>query len=292
MKPLSNHAVRNLAALGWLIYLVLIIFVFNGYQHLLANLSLVGLSAAGGREMGRMVRMKEPQANNTFLYPFLGALLPLLTIMGIYFPSSTPYHSVILIVVVGLLFTKQVFISDTVRLDSTLTRMSFSIFVILYPGLFMSYFMRIGTLPHPNFLWFIYLFIITLNDGFAYYVGRAFGAKTKTQGYFVVSPNKSLVGFIGGLTVMLLFTWFSYAWVVPRYAPNLFNYSSLFYILAMALVCGFASIVGDLFESTLKRSAGVKDSGSMIPGRGGVLDTIDSLAFAAPLFYYFIYFMH
>ncbi len=290
MKPLSNHTVRNLAALGWLIYLILIVFVLNWHNHLLANLTLIGLSAAGGREMGRMVRMKEPQADTT-MYPFLAALFPLLTALGIYLPESTPYHSVIVIIVIGLLFTKQVFTSNIERLDSTMTRISSSVFVILYPGLFMSYFMRIGSLPTPQYTWFVYILIITLNDGFAYYVGRAFGARTKTQGYFVVSPNKSLIGFAGGLTVMLLFTWFSYSWVAPRYAPNLFGNSSIFYILAMALVCGFTSIVGDLFESTLKRSAGVKDSGTMIPGRGGVLDTIDSLAFAAPLFYYFMYFM-
>ena len=62
--------------------------------------------------------------------------------------------------------------------------------------------------------------------------------------------------------------------------------------LALAIVCGIAvgaaTIIGDLFESVLKRSAGVKDSGILVPGRGGVLDSVDSVAVAAPVFYLLI----
>ena len=74
------------------------------------------------------------------------------------------------------------------------------------------------------------------------------------------------------------------ALAISMLAPAYFQVHPLA-IAAMGLVVGCAAIVGDLFESALKRSAGVKDSGTMVPGRGGFLDSIDSLLFAAPAFY-------
>jgi len=70
-------------------------------------------------------------------------------------------------------------------------------------------------------------------------------------------------------------------------APGLIG-NNLFMVVLLSLVLGLTTIAGDLFESSLKRSAGVKDSGAMIPGRGGVLDSIDSLLFSAPVFYLFL----
>ena len=93
-----------------------------------------------------------------------------------------------------------------------------------------------------------------------------------------VSPNKSLAGFAGGLLGSLLAALISY-YLFPRAGIG-----SLAALLFTGLCVGVTVILGDLVESALKRSAGVKDSSSFIPGRGGILDSFDSLLFSAPLF--------
>lgn len=105
----------------------------------------------------------------------------------------------------------------------------------------------------------------------AYFAGRRFGKRKLAP---AVSPGKSWEGALGGLACALLVSLaFAYALSVPRGAPLL-----LFTVLMAVL-----SIFGDLFESVLKRTAGVKDSGGLLPGHGGVLDRLDALLPALPL---------
>jgi phosphatidate cytidylyltransferase len=126
--------------------------------------------------------------------------------------------------------------------------------------------------------WLLVLMLIVMtNDSAAYYTGCAFG---KHRLYPLVSPKKSIEGALGGLvgsicgTLLAKFTFF----------PQL----SLADALITAVVIGIFGQTGDLFESLLKRSFGVKDSGSIIPGHGGVLDRMDSIIFAAPAMYYYV----
>jgi phosphatidate cytidylyltransferase len=126
--------------------------------------------------------------------------------------------------------------------------------------------------------WLVVIMLIVMtNDSAAYYSGSAFG---KHRLYPLVSPKKSIEGAIGGLigsicgTLLAKFTFF----------PQL----SLADALITAVVIGIFGQTGDLFESLLKRSFGVKDSGSIIPGHGGVLDRMDSIIFAAPAMYYYV----
>lgn len=105
----------------------------------------------------------------------------------------------------------------------------------------------------------------------AYFAGRRFGKRKLAP---AVSPGKSWEGALGGLACALLVSLvFAYALAVPWGAPLL-----LFTVLIVVL-----SIFGDLFESVLKRTAGVKDSGGLLPGHGGVLDRLDALLPALPL---------
>ncbi len=129
--------------------------------------------------------------------------------------------------------------------------------------------------------WLLVLMLIVMtNDSAAYYAGSAFGTHRL---YPLVSPKKSIEGALGGLlgsiagTLLAKFTFF----------PQL----TLADALLTAVLVGILGQTGDLFESLLKRSFGVKDSGNCIPGHGGVLDRLDSIIFAAPaLYYYVIYF--
>jgi phosphatidate cytidylyltransferase len=116
--------------------------------------------------------------------------------------------------------------------------------------------------------------IIWVGDTAAYFVGRSFG-KYKLAPH--LSPNKTWEGtvasFLGSLIVAVVFARFM---TVP-----------LPYLLGMAAVGNVAGQVGDLLESAYKRSAGIKDSGSLLPGHGGVLDRIDALILAIPVVWYY-----
>ena len=99
------------------------------------------------------------------------------------------------------------------------------------------------------------------------------------KGIIKASPNKSVAGFLGGFAGSVLSG--IIGWIL---FPNLFS-GPVFKVVALGIVMAFVSILGDLVESVLKRSAQIKDSGSIIPGRGGILDSVDSIFFAAPVYY-------
>lgn len=125
--------------------------------------------------------------------------------------------------------------------------------------------------------WLVVLMLIVMsNDSLAYYSGRALG---KHRLYPLVSPNKSVEGAIGGVVGSILGT------LLARY--TFFPQLSLTDALLTAVFIGILGQTGDLFESLLKRSFGVKDSGTIFPGHGGVLDRLDSIIFAAPATYYY-----
>jgi len=129
--------------------------------------------------------------------------------------------------------------------------------------------------------WLLVLMLIVMtNDSAAFYTGSAFG---RHRLYPLVSPKKSIEGALGGLVGSICGTMLAKATFFPQL--------TLADALVTAVVIGILGQAGDLFESMLKRSFGVKDSGCSIPGHGGVLDRMDSIIFAAPaMYYYVIYF--
>ena len=125
----------------------------------------------------------------------------------------------------------------------------------------------------------IFIFI-WVNDTGAYLVGSRWGKRRLAPN---ISPKKSVEGSIGGLLLVLLSA------VVLRLL--LFPELSWLRILLIAAVVAIFGTIGDLFESSLKRRAGVKDSGKLIPGHGGILDRIDSLLLAVPAVYLLLAFL-
>lgn len=117
---------------------------------------------------------------------------------------------------------------------------------------------------------------IVVSDTGQYYTGRAFGRRPLAP---AISPKKTVEGAIGGVLLGAMAMTLGGQRVFPQASIAML-------LLASATVVGLG-IVGDLFESLLKRSAGVKDSSHLIPGHGGILDRIDSWLFAAPVFYVF-----
>lgn len=123
--------------------------------------------------------------------------------------------------------------------------------------------------------WLFFLMIVTWSgDTGAYFAGRAFGKHKLAPR---VSPGKSIEGVIGGMFAAILLTLGAKATFFPEL--------QWIHCLVLAPLADFAGVLGDLVESLFKRSAGVKDSGTIFPGHGGMLDRVDSLLFVAPVVY-------
>lgn len=121
------------------------------------------------------------------------------------------------------------------------------------------------------------IFSVAISDTFQYYSGRTFGRRLLAP---AISPKKTVEGALGGFVGAAL----SLAIIGHWWLPQL----GLPARVALGLALAAVGIVGDLFESLLKRSVHMKDASSVIPGHGGVLDRIDALLFAAPVFYVFV----
>jgi len=132
------------------------------------------------------------------------------------------------------------------------------------------------SLPRGGVLMVLMVIIVAAADIGAYFSGKAWGKHKLAP---LVSPAKSWEGFWGGMTAVL-----AIAVVLWSVLPAPLSHLSLASVLAVCLITAVASVVGDLTVSMVKRESGVKDSGSLLPGHGGVLDRLDSLCGAAPVF--------
>ena len=155
-------------------------------------------------------------------------------------------------------------------------RASAALLVLLYPGLLVSYVVRIASLDHAGQALLAFFILVFGTDIAGYVVGRL--TRARPWG-LPVSPNKTAAGFAGSL-VMALILGVAVTRLFPLAVP--FGPAAA---LGLGAAVGTATIAGDLVESGLKRAAAVKHSGRHIPGRGGVMDSIDSILLGAPVFY-------
>lgn len=162
-------------------------------------------------------------------------------------------------------------ISDAAR------EVAFILLGFLYIPFLLVHLVMLRQTPYGVQWLLVIMLIVMTNDSAAYYTGSAFG---KHRLYALVSPKKSIEGAIGGLFGSLCGTLLA---KLTFFAQLTFTDA-----LVTAIVVGLTGQCGDLFESLLKRSFGVKDSGTLIPGHGGILDRMDSILFAAPVTYYYV----
>ena len=159
---------------------------------------------------------------------------------------------------------------------SRLARAESTALGVLYPGLCLGVFLVLG-LEAEGFGYAIFFYgLVEASDVFAYLVGSSIG---KRKIFPRLSPNKTLEGVAGGI-LGAIGVGFAFAFAVPEFGP--------LRVAGAALLIALAGIGGDLFASRLKRRAGVKDYGNIVPTQGGVLDVYDAFIFVAPVFYYYL----
>jgi len=203
----------------------------------------------------------------------VGMILGLVIPIALYSRDSRCFIAamaiILLVLFIGAFFSKEEF---PIRVD----RVSKHLLGLFYIPFFLAHFVLMHQLESGRILILFTLVVVYFGDTTAFYVGRAWGRKKLAP---AISPGKTIeggLGAVGGSIAGALFFKFLF-----------FPHLSLFPALAIALGAGVIGQLGDLWESLIKRSAQVKDSGSLIPGHGGLLDRIDSVLFAAPWVYYF-----
>ncbi|MCA0348109.1 MAG: phosphatidate cytidylyltransferase [Flavobacterium sp.] len=153
---------------------------------------------------------------------------------------------------------------------------------IIFPFILINY-VPIGNKGYNSDILITIIILIWTNDTFAYLIGKNFG---KNKLFPSVSPKKTVEGFVGGLFFSIIAgVLISKFYINPK--PSYLNTSILIWSIS-AIIISIFSTLGDLIESKLKRIVGVKDSGVIMPGHGGILDRLDSIIFVIPfinLFY-------
>lgn len=179
-------------------------------------------------------------------------------------------------VFVALLVIPASYVFGRGTLDDALPSSAIAVLATLYVGMLGGSLIRLRNDFHengPKLVYFL-LLVVWLGDAGAYYTGRLFGRHKLSPR---ISPKKTVEGGIGGVTTSVA------AAVVIHF--TFFQAFPLLHAIVAGVLLSIAGIIGDLAESMWKRSADVKDSGTLIPGHGGFLDRFDSIFFTAPILY-------
>jgi phosphatidate cytidylyltransferase len=170
--------------------------------------------------------------------------------------------------------------------DRVIANLAYSIFVIVYIGFMMAF------LPSLRFLQsneigltalLSLLFVVKFSDAGAYFVGKTFGRRKLAP---KMSPGKSVAGAFGAIATGLLSSYVFFQLIAPRVSGGQVQ-AELTSVLIFGVVIAMTGMIGDLFESIIKRDFKAKDSSNWLPGLGGVLDIFDSILAAAPAAYIF-----
>jgi phosphatidate cytidylyltransferase len=168
-------------------------------------------------------------------------------------------------------------------IETVAVRVAFAVCGYLYVGLLLGFLALVKRRPDGGAWVYVMLTVAWLSDTGAYFAGRFLGKLWPQKLYPLVSPNKTVVGALGGVAASVGACVLAKLWYLP----------SLSWIdcVAIGVPANLLGQMGDLAESLIKRSVGVKDSGRLLPGHGGMLDRIDALLFVCPYVYCYAHFL-
>lgn len=170
---------------------------------------------------------------------------------------------------------------DNIQKISTSSKYLYLLGYIILPFIFITKISFGINDYNPKIIIGLFILVWT-NDTFAYIVGKSVG---RTKLFEKISPKKTIEGFVGGIVFSVLA-----GYLISKYyikANPDFSDRSILIWTSIAVIVGIAGTIGDLIESKFKRIAGVKDSGKIMPGHGGILDRLDSVIFVAPIIFLF-----
>ncbi len=254
--------------------LLIVIFLLPQFKHLAFAIVATAFILLGTKEIYAIIKTKFNIKPNLPYY--FSAFLPI----SAWISTITNLNNLVDLVFVFLLiasFTLEIYEGSKTEdnFESSFSKIALNGFSLLYPGYLLSFIIKLNCFESVSALYALFLLAVFSNDIFAYVFGMLFGKKSR--GFIKASPNKSIVGFLGGIFSSVIIS------VITTIVLNI--PLSIIESLIIGFSLSMSANIGDLIESVLKRSTRVKDTGTFIPGRGGALDNIDSLITSAPLFY-------
>lgn len=259
-------------ALSGILYVTLFLLALNSQHALIALFFVFGIIALA--EFNKLIKLKGFVSYVIFIVLYLlFAYWQLVLGHNEGFDAARQILHVVTIFV-QLFLIRDLFTEKTLPafitkryINTTFYLSSAFIFIILIANYYEEF--------NPNILLGSFI-LVWVNDSFAYLIGKNFG---KQKLFPSISPKKTVEGFLGGLLFACISSYF-----IAKYTETLDSTEWLI----MAIIISVFGTVGDLIESKYKRQAGVKDSGVIMPGHGGLLDRLDSIIFAAPFIYLFL----
>lgn len=250
---------------------------FLPYQHFLVlHLEIFAVTALSIIEIRTMFSRKIA-VYSTPIVLFTGMIIPVAAYLFMFGLFSRVGMVLIGIGTLYFIFFVEAFYSFSKPFEKSIQRVCSAVFMIFYPGFLIVFLSAMTRWPSASNIIVMFLMMVFSCDSFAWLFGVLFGKGNR--GFVPASPNKSIIGFVGGLTAATAVGFLAFKLFPADFGKSLSG------SLITGFCTGLAAIIGDLIESIFKRSAEVKDSGALILGRGGILDSIDSILLAAPVFY-------
>ena len=283
---IKNIYKRIVTTFTWPVLIFFIVYKWTGLDNLAFTFFMFLTSIVASYEMQAILYPKSKRINKELgdrELPLIPFWLPSILVVASYI-ENTMYPDISLVQLCLMsLFVLVFFIevikgaNETPMYSNSIVNIAKTILLIVYPSYICTFPIMLVNVSTNGPLYILMLYTLVFGNDIACYIfGMLFGKSSR--GIFKVSPNKSVVGYIGGLVITPVL-----AYYFVNLVPGMPKFSSMGSVL-LGLLIAITADVGDLVESAFKRAGGVKDSGWIIWGRGGVLDSFDSFLNSAPIF--------
>lgn len=258
-------------------------------NHLPMHLVIIASSVLGAMELYSIFKVHTPLLPKplvvicTGLLPAVACICRVVPAVSNSLPLGGDIVTYLFIAVFIVFLAAEVFTAKEFKNSNS--KLAASSFILVYCGILPTFVSKmtianVGGLDASGPLIIIFLLMVFLCDSLAWFFGVLLGKNNR--GFVKASPNKSIAGFAGGFLGSVLAGVLGYFIWKPIFVASS---CSIVKMVITGVLIALTGIVGDLTESIFKRSSGVKDSGNIVIGRGGVLDSIDSILLAAPVYY-------